>query len=430
MSLSFTFTAALLCGILLAASLVAARQVNVDVSVEWPRYEYSLTAEVSEFLAHESPQLFWDYSNKLCALPKGSLRKGSSAAYEAAQGFLPKPLHGLLDTVLGMSVYAPAVEFFRALSTAYSPEGQKEVYSLAGDPCGGSAWAVVFPGRQVLCEPSAEELEEALEASAALPSGVGAADVTFGHSDAEGELSWDHQWVQPTSHSHTGGASASGGGGAQSRSRVVLYGSLGSASFCAWHSVIVAAVTPSEGAQQRDGRLATAYSARHAFAGSQSVAASTHLQGFGVYLDIKNMEYKNVDDADADPDADAPAHAEVTPVKAEQETVPTDADASPSDADEEQEGEEDMKLSRMRDLGVQTVHSILGSDVRLTVPSLPFLFFFCDIVLGLGLGLAYCFRYIVVSICLSVCLSVCLSFFLFLFLFLFFLSFFVFVSVL
>jgi hypothetical protein len=39
------------------------------------------------------------------------------------------------------------------------------------------------------------------------------------------------------------------------------------------------------------------YAIRHAFPGQTPVSASRTLQGYGVFLDIKNMEYKNVDDS-------------------------------------------------------------------------------------------------------------------------------------
>lgn len=69
--------------------------------------------------------------------------------------------------------------------------------------------------------------------------------------------------------------------------KVILYGSIGTKNFCAFHAHL------SRDAQSQE----YTYAVRHAFPGEVPVSATSELRGFGVFLDIKNMEYKAVDDA-------------------------------------------------------------------------------------------------------------------------------------
>ena len=67
---------------------------------------------------------------------------------------------------------------------------------------------------------------------------------------------------------------------------ITLYGSIGSTSFCAAHSTLLPKAQAGE----------IRYTIRHYFKDVPEIDKVTQLRGFGVVLDIKNMEYKNVDD--------------------------------------------------------------------------------------------------------------------------------------
>ena len=379
-----------LCTLAPQASLVLAleRSVNVDVSAQWPRYEGSFAAEISEFLSLESPHLFWKYTNKLYELEDTS----QTVAFETAQDLLPQPLHTLLDTVLGLSVYAPTVEFFRALSSEFVSNDKGEERS----PCGADAWAVVYPGRHIICNPSelSDAISSAKSATASNDSNSESSmlvDVTAGHTAID--TAWDHTRTS----SKLKGAS---------KQHAVVYGSLGSKSFCMLHQVVLKA-------QEKD--VSLQYSARHAFPNQRNLQANTtRLQGFGVYLDIKNMEYKNVDDTeDNSIDSDSVNRenlAESFPegedsagvLKKEpsidlldmaflkDELIETDKRnkqiLDQADTAAEEGDITHMKLWKMKDLGVQTVHTILNSEVSIRV-----LYYFLLYEIDFFLYKFYCF---------------------------------------
>ena len=77
---------------------------------------------------------------------------------------------------------------------------------------------------------------------------------------------------------------------------IFVYGVLGSSSFCNLHNQII------KNEYLKNGN--TKYIFRHAYPGFVNSTINTinhnkkySLQGYGVFLDIKNMEYKNVDDS-------------------------------------------------------------------------------------------------------------------------------------
>ena len=214
--------------------IARARQVNVDVSAPWPRYQGSFTAEISEFLAHENPDYFWKYTELLCQTPypdnyEAFRIEGNSdrqaiitAAFNAAQSLIPQELHTLMDTVLGLSVYSPTVQFFQTLAESFVQSNNDDQDMRFTHPCGDKAWAVVYPGGHIACD--VENLNTLMSDSVAL-SGI--QDVTYGHS-ADG-CAWDHRWA-PAEHA---------------KMHIVVYGAMGTASFCALHARAVSIVTTS-----------------------------------------------------------------------------------------------------------------------------------------------------------------------------------------
>jgi hypothetical protein len=91
---------------------------------------------------------------------------------------------------------------------------------------------------------------------------------------------WDHEYTGDSNSSHTTSPPLS------SSSKIVLYGTIGTDSMCKAHKRL------SQGTGTGTGAAGGAYrySFRHSFAGLTQVQPTTPLKGFGVVLDIKNME--------------------------------------------------------------------------------------------------------------------------------------------
>lgn len=261
---------------------VNARHVSVDVKAPWSRYAATFPAEVSEFLAEESDDMFWKYVDAMCVKSEeidvyyGETESSNSLqtlAFEVAESILPRSLHSLMNTVIGLNTYAPAVEFFKSMASPYS------------EPCGDRSFVVSFPGGRVSCD-----VHEALEnTQVARRQGSTYMDLSYYSSDS---YEWDHVY------SSSSGANDMSGGEESAISNtdgghLVLYGAIGSSSFCSLHTEIKSAIKRSGGG---GGGGLLKYSARHTFPGQTPLSTSTRLQGYGVFLDIKNMEYKNVDD--------------------------------------------------------------------------------------------------------------------------------------
>ena len=51
---------------LLSIQLAIARNINIDVEAQWPRYSTSFVLELSEFLSDQSPASYWSYVDKMC----------------------------------------------------------------------------------------------------------------------------------------------------------------------------------------------------------------------------------------------------------------------------------------------------------------------------------------------------------------------------
>jgi hypothetical protein len=295
---------------LLAISLLHAfdcRSVSVSVKAPWKAHALSFVPQISEFVFDHTPENFWAYANNLCFSESFQTAVVSSAhtedqivdlhatAIDAASALLPSSMHSLMHTMVALGHYVPAVEFFEKLSSKYKVPGS----CVAADGTFHEAFVVLFPGEHVLCKP--EQLARALaDINAAAPTD----SAMLGSVRKSVAKEWDHVFSSPSSAS----ASASGSGSLSPAVKAVLYGLLGSPSFCAMHAALSAAVAAGSVGE---------YSARHSLqlpamvnassfsssssssSSSASAAPSTLLQGYGVFLDIKNMEYKNVDDAAA-----------------------------------------------------------------------------------------------------------------------------------
>ena len=250
--------------LLLAASggTRAAKQVNkaIHVSVAAPWGSTPLALEASQFFTPDdaankqgaSRALWWQYA---AALPAGTIAQTDQGQYDAAiAAATPLLSTGQLDLLkyaLGIRQFSPALQAHRELWPAVSALG----CSLAG----GAAVAVVN-GKLCISDPA--NLLEAV-----------AAERKAGRR-GDSVLNLDHEYSSPTYNATAGTV-------------VHLYAALGSKSFLAFHSVLAA--------EADAGTIR--YALRHVW------PASTHdaeqpmlLQGYGVELAIKNMEYKAVDD--------------------------------------------------------------------------------------------------------------------------------------
>ena len=91
---------------------------------------------------------------------------------------------------------------------------------------------------------------------------------------------WDHEYTGDSNSSHPPSPPLS------SSSKIVLYGTIGTDSMCKAHKRLSQGTGTGTGAAGG----AYCYSFRHSFAGLTQVQSTTPLKGFGVVLDIKNME--------------------------------------------------------------------------------------------------------------------------------------------
>ena len=239
---------------------------------------------------------FWNYVDGICAHSKKvddvilQMRSGDvsvnsetlldqiselqSVAFETASNITSKPMHTLMHTMVDFGHYSPAIQFFETLASKYAD---------AGSVCEGGAFVVLFPGEKVMCSPSGltdseNVLGRLVSSKVSMASSMQDEDV----GDAAGSSEWDHLFPPESPQQSTSTT------GAHHSRKAVLYGLVGSSAFCKLHQGLAKAV--------KAGQLAE-YSARHHLQPLASAQSAASLQGFGVFLDIKNMEYKNVDDA-------------------------------------------------------------------------------------------------------------------------------------
>ena len=165
---------------------VNSRNVVIDVKAAWSRYTTSFIAEVSEFLFEQSPSAFWKFVDSVCeqsdkvelALTQNSqdaIIELHSLAFDIGTSIVPKQMHSLMDTMLGLGAYAPAVRFFESISEEYS------------NPCDGKAFAVIYPSGKVVCD--AKELQSAVVFE--VPSSETAVRSDISEED-QSLNTWDH----------------------------------------------------------------------------------------------------------------------------------------------------------------------------------------------------------------------------------------------
>ena len=353
---------------------VSGRSVSIDVDAAWPRFLMSSVAEMGEFVAKLSstrPEAYWTFVNEMCTQSSrveellygmdtdASLAELRGLGVEAAVKSTSRGLEELMDTSLDVGMFAPTLEFYRAQE------------ALHGDPCAGKAFVAVYAvgaadEAEIVCEDSS--LQPTAAASAASAARL-TADVAFNSETAAVPV--------PDESSHVYAAGGVGGT-TPVLLEVVVYGVPGDPAYCALHKAATATV-------EVLGAAGVRYESRPGFAGVAPVTNSTALRGFGVLLDIKNMEYRAVDDRNsASGDNSEKNNENATANEIEEEvsfpvgeavsgvvfdTLLKRAEVNPTDLRVLREvllagasaGSDDLKVWEMKNLGLQTTQLIVDA---------------------------------------------------------------------
>jgi UDP-glucose:glycoprotein glucosyltransferase len=323
------------------------RKISVKLKAPWPTTTLSPVQEVSEFVSEESSSDFWLFIaalrkdpettallDKLEAEPYSETAHEQIAALviEVAASLLSPLQLAALRLTLAVRSFAPLVETHQSLA------------SVSAGECQGfsSSWVVLRPSGKVLCHPSD------LETMKFIPSPQ--------HAIAE---------VPRTKVDHVHQIAGTAPQPVQEAEDATLYGRLGTSSFFAMHDALATA--------QSVGRVKS-YVFRHGVAPPGS-SVHTTLQGYGVNLDIKNMEYQNLDDGSATNSGDADGSTSTDEVVSFEEgeelggfvfstlharrpELGTPLSMLRKELLDEDEGEE-LKVWKMKDLGLQAAATIM-----------------------------------------------------------------------
>ena len=248
----------------------------------------------SEYIAAASPDRFWDFV-------ESAMQTGDSPdAVTVAQPLLSPVSLSVLNASIAMRAFSPAVELHRQLGL-----------SSAHVCSGAGAWALVW-GRDN--DGAVGVVEEASASDAAAPPHVPVACspeqlATLLSAGAPTVSSGAAAAPQPSVYEfdHVHGDSA-----ADWDVTVVVYGTLGSPALLGLHRAVESAM----GAGQR-----IRYVLRHVVEESGGSGDQTPLLGYGVILDIKNMEYKALDDRPPQADDDVGADSGEETQEEEEEAV-------------------------------------------------------------------------------------------------------------
>jgi UDP-glucose:glycoprotein glucosyltransferase len=366
------------------------RNVFIDVkSQNWHSYPVSFVSELSEFISEQSQFSYWKFIDDMCMhsdiidnvinhsinnndidINGENVNIDSSSnlhdliaelqtlSYEIAATILPTTLHAMMDTSIGLSIflfnisisnisiylsiisiglgtYSPTIKFYQTLSEPH------------GNPCNGSSYIVTYPSGKVSCSLPFVSINS----NERYPEFVtGAWEHNYEANDKIDDVLLDKNEL----------------------SHIILYGIIGSSSYCSLHKKL--------SAQCKDNLIK--YSTRHAYPDMTPISSDVRLQGYGVFLDIKNMEYKNVDDrvkSDSDDgNNDISKIEEIAPSFPENEEIMGIVFSKVYERHSNYGGEltvlreqilkksadgigtsEEMKVWKMKDLGLQSLQSII-----------------------------------------------------------------------
>jgi hypothetical protein len=289
--------------------LIRARSVHVSIATDWLS---DPVAEIAEYLADQSNALFIDYIKQLCN-SHSNIETTYAHALDIAQHLLPPNQMSLLRTAVGMGYYKPKIQFHHTISAHYN------------DPCNGSAF-IVLPSRDALfCS-----IDEAI------------ATISTSTSSASNEVSGVQESVL-TVDDHILNDSSN------TRDRAVIYGTYGTPSFCK----LLEDVAKSTYTDIK-------YAIR--FATHKPSVKLSNLHGYGVFLDIKNMEYKALDDrksGDGDVSEIDDMDDDAKDTKLEEEVVSTDNSV------QDDTGDHTMEVKKIKDLGLQMIAYVSKEDDKL-----------------------------------------------------------------
>jgi UDP-glucose:glycoprotein glucosyltransferase len=249
-------------------SSVNARNLAVNLTATWPSARYHPLLETSEFLADEKPEYFWKFVNLLkeTSIPSNATTDEiTEIALDIAEKVTSSKTDASLRNILELSLYTRTysvkVEMFRQLAL------DSIVKSCGKDV---KTWAILYHEKkcaiQVAC--SAAELENILKEKKDEQSAIDSKTcLVTGVNDFELEM--DHKFPSTN---------------LLSNRTAIVYGLIGTSEFDSFHSKLVPVAEA--------GKIT--YILRHY---PSDTSLKTFLQGYGVSLDIKNMEYKTIDDS-------------------------------------------------------------------------------------------------------------------------------------
>jgi hypothetical protein len=256
------------------------REITVDLKAPWNQRSIDPILEIGEFISTHSMESFWNYVTDLCSssdLINQALQNQTmemkfniqQISQLSGQKVLPKNIHSIMKAAQKLEMFAPTTVFYESITSSSSP------------PCGdGQSYLLLYPQEETSCQ---------------LPSKEFFSSVTQETIQEENYITkWDYRYTSSTSLDTS------------TLPIVILHGIPGTSSFCSLHQSLL---------HFSNSHLIN-YIFRPAFPGISTIASSRPLQGYGVYLDIKNMEYKNVDDKDDRDEAAAAA-----PSSSAQETI-------------------------------------------------------------------------------------------------------------
>ncbi|OQR98863.1 UDP-glucose:glycoprotein glucosyltransferase [Achlya hypogyna] len=242
--------------------IASARRVEVNLTTTYLASPVAPVLETSAFLAEVEPSLFFRYIDAVATRSNAIKRKDSmnytSLALEAASDVLPSDatIAKLVPFVLATRAQSPKIEMFHQLAIESAYKGCGLAYEDA------TSWAVLYHetgcAAHVICDINA--FEKAMLAPRESSSCAASGEHDF-------ELPVDNilnkELAAPT---------------------VIVYGTLGTEPFQRFHRTFLVLAEAQ----------AVRYIVRHA---PQGNVEPVLLQGYGVSLHIKNMEYKSFDDS-------------------------------------------------------------------------------------------------------------------------------------
>lgn len=122
------------CVLVIFAALVclpraAARTVSIAVDAPWTQHPAAYVLELAEFAADQGSDVYWRYVDALCAshgvaidtvatsaggdaaaAAAAAAPAAHAAAYSAAAALVGAPMHPLMETMVGVGFYGPAVQ--------------------------------------------------------------------------------------------------------------------------------------------------------------------------------------------------------------------------------------------------------------------------------------------------------------------------------